>query len=41
MLIAVKHIRIIRVSKKLTDYNIGLFKVLKRKDQNAYMLRLS
>jgi hypothetical protein len=40
VLIAAKHIRTIRVSKKLADRNIGLFKVLERKGQNAYTLRL-
>ena len=40
MLIAIKYIYIIYISKKLTNHNIGLFKILERKDQNAYILRL-
>ena len=40
VLVAAKHIRTIRVSKKLADRNIGPFEVLERKGQNAYTLRL-
>jgi hypothetical protein len=40
VLLAAKHIRTLRASKKLADRNIGPFKILSRKGQNAYTLDL-
>jgi hypothetical protein len=39
-MLTVKHIRTLRVSKKLADRFLRLFKVLSRKGQNAYTLEL-
>jgi Reverse transcriptase (RNA-dependent DNA polymerase)/RNase H-like domain found in reverse transcriptase/Integrase zinc binding domain/Chromo (CHRromatin Organisation MOdifier) domain/Integrase core domain len=40
VLVAAKHIRTLRASKKLADRFLGPFKVLKRIGQNAYRLQL-
>jgi transposase InsO family protein len=40
VLLAAKHIRTLRASKKLADRNLGPFKILGRKGQNAYTLDL-
>jgi hypothetical protein len=40
VMLAAKHIRTLRVSKKLADRNLGPFKILERKGQNAYTLEL-
>ena len=40
VLLAAKYIRTLRVSKKLADRNLGLFKILERKSQNTYTLEL-
>ena len=39
-MLTVKHIRTLRVSKKLTNRFLRLFKVLSRKGQNTYILEL-
>jgi Chromo (CHRromatin Organisation MOdifier) domain len=40
VMLAAKHIRTLRVSKKLADRFLGPFKILSRKGQNAYTLEL-
>jgi hypothetical protein len=40
VMLAAKHIRTLRVLKKLVDRNIRLFKILGRKGQNVYTLEL-